>query len=122
MTSSDRLVRVTSTDDHAALWPLRLAVHRQCRRPPLRRHLLVLVVRALDDGPMPHAINDEARVSMATDDRPRIKEIKLRLQGADADVVERLLDNVGKAIGHPGEKEVIVRAALLHFAGTLGVA
>ena len=56
-----------------------------------------------------------------TDERPRIKEIKLRFQGADADSVERLLENIGKAIGHPGEKEVIVRSALLYFAGTLGV-
>lgn len=55
------------------------------------------------------------------DDRPRTKDIKLRYRGADVDDIERLLENIGKAIGHPGEAEVVVHSALRLFAGTLGV-
>lgn len=54
-------------------------------------------------------------------DAPRTKDIRIRFRGADIDEVERLLTNVGKAIGHPGENDVVVRAALQMYAGTLGV-
>lgn len=53
--------------------------------------------------------------------KPRVKDIRLRFRGADADTAERLLENVGKAIGHPGEHEIVILAALSTFAGTLGV-
>lgn len=54
-------------------------------------------------------------------DAPKTKDIRLRFRGADIDEVERLLDNAGRAVGHPGEHEVVILAALKFYAGTLGV-